>query len=325
MESRKDIGNMISTIGLILEAQQLIGLFPPVLSLQIFLTSIFDGKGTNRVLAFAEERIKEAKQAVLHGHHENPDPEGRQDTAAPDFCSKLISLNESYGNDKKTGLEADILVIGACTQNVFAGSDTTSITLNAALFNIITRPEVLSTLRAELDEAGRRGELSDPPEFAEAQKLPYLQAVLKESLRLHPATGLPLWREVPAGGATLCGRYFPAGTSVGVNSWVAHRNRDTWGEDADEFRPERWINSNEDQLREMNAMFMPFGLGSRTCIGKNISLLEISKLIPLIVRKFDIVLSRPVEAGKKTELASRCTWFVKQKEFPVIIKKRVGY
>lgn len=108
--------------------------------------------------------------------------------------------------------------------------------------------------------AEQKGELSDPPSFAETQKLPYLQAVLKECLRVHPTVGLPLWREVTAGGATIAGKSFPAGTNVGINSWVAHRNRDVWGPDADDFRPERWIESSEDQLREMNAMFMLFGL-----------------------------------------------------------------
>lgn len=69
-------------------------------------------------------------------------------------------------------------------------------------------------LRAEIDEKYAAGELSDPVTFAEAQKLPYLQAVLQEGLRMHPATGLPMWRAVPKGGAELAGRYFPEGVSV---------------------------------------------------------------------------------------------------------------
>lgn len=309
---------MISTIGAILEASSIIGLFPALLAVQPFLASLGSGKGTSGVIEFANDRIRETKKTILHGPDDDSDPEIRQ-PVTKDFCSKLIAMAESQSSEKTGKVDPDDLIAGACTQNIFAGSDTTSITLTATLFSIIKRPDVLRTLRAELDQAAQNGELSDPPLFSETQKLTYLQAVLKESLRLHPAVGFPLWREVPSGGATISGKYFPAGTNVGMNPWVAHRNRHVWGVDAEDFRPERWIKSSEDRLRGMHAMFMPFGLGSRTCIGKNISLLEVSKLIPQILRKFDLDIVRGV--GQDGELTSRCAWFVKQKELLVNVKK----
>lgn len=312
---------MISTIGAILEASSIIGLFPALLAVQPLLASL-GGSSTNSVIEFANERIREAKKALLNGPDNDTSPE-KQRPLTKDFCSKLIEMADSYDSKKTGQVEPDNLIAGACTQNIFAGSDTTSITLTATLFSIIKRPGVLQKLRAELDEAAQKGELSDPPLFAETQKLPYFQAVMKESLRLHPAVGFPLWREVPTGGATISGTYFPAGTSVGINPWVAHRNRDVWGHDAEDFRPERWMESSEDQLREMNAMYMPFGLGSRTCIGKNISLLEVSKLIPQLLRKFDMDIVRGV--GEDGELKSRCAWFVKQKELLVTVKKHDVY
>lgn len=317
MESARDVGNIISTIATILEASQIMGLFPSLVSVQPLLASVGGGeKGFQQIMNFAEERIKEAKKDAFHGTSEH----GHGRRVAPDFCSKLLALIDSGDGKNTSQVESDMLVLGACTSNVFAGSDTTSISLNATLFNIITRPDVLQKLRSELDAAAGRGELSIIPKFAEVQQLPYLQAVLKEALRVHPATGLPLWREVPEGGVTLCGTWFPAGTNVGINSWVAHRNVDVWGTDADKFRPERWIESTEEQLKCMNAMFMPFGMGSRTCIGKNISLLEISKLIPYLVRNFDM--SVVFANGEQRELQSRCAWFVKQKEFFVTVRSR---
>lgn len=320
MESRRDIDNMMQTIENVLEICSPIGVFPLLVLLQEFVASLGGGKSQNKIIQFATDRIREVKQALLHGHDE-PDPEERR-SAAPDFCSKAIAMAQSE-KAARTDIDPDLLARGACGQNVFAGSDTTAISLNATVHNIITHPDVLAKIRAEMDEAVARGALSDPPTFAETQALPYLQAALKEALRMHPATGLPLWRQVPAGGVTLCGQYFPAGTEVGVNSWVAHRNQDVWGVDADDYRPERWLDSPEDKLRQMNALFMPFGLGSRTCIGKNISLLEISKVVPQLLRKFDIsAVNRTGAANGGGQLPSRCAWFVKQKEFMAQIKPR---
>lgn len=319
MKSRTDIGQLISTIGSILEFSSVVGLFPVLLAVQPFLASLGEGKSTNVVIDFAHERIREAKKAVTNGSDDAIDPQSRE-PVSKDFCSKLIAMAENYSSEKTGKVDPDDLIAGACTQNIFAGSDTTSITLTATLFNIVKRPDVLCKLRAELDQAIQKGELSDPPLFSETQKLIYFQAVLKESLRVHPAVGLPLWREVPSGGAIISGKHFPAGTNVGVNPWVAHRNHQVWGPDAEIFRPERWLESSEYQLREMNALYMPFGLGSRTCIGKNISLLEVSKLIPQVLRKFDVDVIGGV--GEDGELISRCAWFVKQKELLVKIKNQ---
>lgn len=318
MKSGTDIGQLMSTIGSILEFSSVTGLFPLLLAIQPLLAAIGGSRSSNIVIDFANERIRAAKKANFNGMDNTGDSQ-RPQPAPQDFCSKLIGMAENYSSEKTGKVSPDDLIAGACTQNIFAGSDTTSITLTATLFNIVKRPDVLLKLRIELEQAAHEGQLSDPPSFSETQKLPYFQAVLKESLRIHPAVGFPLWREVPSGGATISGRYFPAGTNVGVNPWVAHRNRQIWGPDAEDFRPERWLDSTEDQLREMNAVFMPFGLGSRTCIGKNISLLEVSKLIPHILRKFDLEVSGGV--GVDGQLTSRCAWFVKQKELWVTVKK----
>lgn len=314
MNANKDVNKMISLISSILQVTQIIGLFPSLVALQPLFMKL--GGSNAPVTKFAAERVEEVKEAL---RDKKTDRVERQEGVL-DFCSKLIAQGESGKIAKSDKFDADMLTMGACMSNVFAGSDTTSISLSATFFNILAHPDVLRKLRAELDDAAAKGELSSPPTFAETQKLPYLQAALKESLRMHPATGIPLWREVPAPGATICGTWFPAGTSVGINSWVAHRNEEVWGKDADEFRPERWIESGEEQLRKMNAMYMPFGLGSRTCIGKNISLLEISKVIPHMIRKFDVAFAD--ETAVKKELDSKCHWFVKQSGFMVKISGR---
>lgn len=61
--------------------------------------------------------------------------------------------------------------------------------------------------------------------FKGSQNLPYLQAVIKEALRMHPAIGLPLWRVAPEGGAVVCDQLFPAGTIVGLSTWCSHHRQ----------------------------------------------------------------------------------------------------
>jgi cytochrome P450 len=95
-------------------------------------------------------------------------------------------------------------------------------------------------LTLEIDAATASGQLTCPLiRYNEATKLPYLDACCKEAMRHHPSIALTLPRNVPAGGCEIAGGYFPAGTRVGVNAAVVHRNRDIFGQDADDFVPER--------------------------------------------------------------------------------------
>ena len=76
-------------------------------------------------------------------------------------------------------------------------------------------------------------------------------AVIDEAFRIHPPVGLILERYVPAGGETISGIHLPEGTVVGINAWVLHQNKDIFGKDAHQFRPERWIESDPEQLKRM--------------------------------------------------------------------------
>ena len=142
--------------------------------------------------------------------------------------------------------------------NVTAGSDTTAISLSGIMWYLLQNPETLRKLRSEIQEFTEQGRCSPEITFKETQDMPYLQAVMKEALRLHAATGLPMWRVVPAGGAELSGQFFPEGTVVGVNSWVAHYDEQVFP-DAKKFLPERWLETETpaEKLKEMNQMYMP--------------------------------------------------------------------
>ena len=127
-------------------------------------------------------------------------------SSARTFAAKIVDL-------EREGTVTPWDAQSTCVNNIIAGSDTTAISLNSALYHIFTIPDVLTRLRKEIDGMAQAGTISDPVTFQEAQKMPFLQAVISEALRVHPAVGVSLAREVPEGGAHIEGHFFPQGVS----------------------------------------------------------------------------------------------------------------
>lgn len=142
---------------------------------------------------------------------------------------------------------SDNEMVGAGLANVFAGSDTTAIALRSIIYYLCKNPRCVNRLRSEIDEA----ELSDIVTYQEASKLRYFQACVKETLRIHPVAGQSLERVVPAGGLTLGSSYLPQGTIVGMNPWAIGRDKSVYGQDVEDFRPERWLSADEETLKKM--------------------------------------------------------------------------
>ncbi|KAL4807726.1 cytochrome P450 [Aspergillus unguis] len=294
MDKGVDINRMMEKLDLLNFYSALAGLFPS-LHLMIIRLGNSPAQGLSDYIASLVSERKASKK-----------PE-KKENQTEDFLDKYLTAHRQ-DSDKFTTMH----VILGCNQNIFAGSDTTAIALSSILFHLSNNPACIATLRKEIDAAANEQRISNPITFAQSQGLPYLQAVIKESLRINPAVGLPLLRVVPAGGAVICDRFFPEGTAVGINPWVAHHNTSVFGNDAHLFRPERWLDGGKDP-HAMDRYFMPFGLGSRTCIGKNISLLEIAKLVPQLVRRFDFEVDTQQEM-----LQGENHWFVKPKGFEAV-------
>lgn len=102
-------------------------------------------------------------------------------------------------------------------------------------------PSAYAKLTAEIDEAAEAGLLSPVIQYHEAVGLSYLMTCCKEGKRLHPTVGMILPRHMPKGGCVIAGEWLPHGTQVGVNAAVVQRNKGIFGDDADEFVPERWF------------------------------------------------------------------------------------
>jgi len=119
-----------------------------------------------------------------------------------------MKLVQKQAQDPHDMSDWDILATAG--SNVGAGSDTTAISLSSTLYHLLRSPDCLAKLRDEVQHSG----IGSNPTFKEAQAMPYLQAVLKEALRVHPGTGYPLFRVVPKGGEVIAGQFFPEGVSA---------------------------------------------------------------------------------------------------------------
>jgi cytochrome P450 len=201
---------------------------------------------------------------------------------------------------------------------VFAGSDTTAIALRATLYYLMKNPEKMTKLLKEISDADAADQLSNPVQDKEARALPYLNAVEKEAMRMHPSVGLLMERHVPAGGRIICGEHIPAGTIVGINPWVLHNDAQVFP-NPEAFEPERWLESSADYLAAMEKSYLNFGAGSRSCIGRNISLIEMRKIIPQLLREFEL----EMVGGKEQEWKVHNMWFTQQELPHCVLRRRI--
>jgi cytochrome P450 len=207
--------------------------------------------------------------------------------------------------------------------NIIAGSDSTAGAVAASIYFTLRHPDKLAKLQAELDKAmvGERG----IPQWSETHKLPYLDAVIKEAMRLYPSVGLQLQRVVPAEGLTLPdGRHIPSGTVVGISPPVVNRDPGVFGHDAEHFRPERWFRDEEEsgkdyeeRISQMKRADLTFGYGKRMCLGRYLSLVEVYKTIATVFSKYDWKFENP-----EKEWTSVNNWFMYQKGLDVLATAR---
>ncbi|KAI5859518.1 cytochrome P450 [Durotheca rogersii] len=229
----------------------------------------------------------------------------------------LSSLIRGHLKDKEKFHEGDIFAVAHGA--IFAGSDSTASTMQSFFWQVLAIPRVYKKLVAEIEAAVTDGTIpaQGNPQWTDTQNLPYFQACLKESMRVRPAVGLNITRLVPPEGVEIEGRHLPGGTRLALNGWVLHRDREIFGQDADFFRPERWLEDPED-ARIMERYMVQFGGGAHVCIGRNLALLEINKVIPRLLRDFKFELVYP-----KRELKAKATFFVVQEGLEVYISRRV--
>ncbi|KAK6070875.1 Pisatin demethylase 7 [Seiridium cupressi] len=168
------------------------------------------------------------------------------------------------------------------TESLFifvAGSDTTAATIRVTMLHVLSNPRVYHSLKAEVKRAIQEGKVSTPITSAEGRALQYLQAVIYEGLRIRPIVSGLIFKSVPLSGDTINGRFLPGGTAVGTNMPSLLRNNHTFAEDADIFRPERFLELDSNGLAEMRRnVELQFGCGRRMCAGKPLAQIELNKV-----------------------------------------------
>ncbi|PCH44234.1 cytochrome P450 monooxygenase pc-bph [Wolfiporia cocos MD-104 SS10] len=169
------------------------------------------------------------------------------------------------------------------------GAITVANTSCATTYYLARDQRVQAKLQTELDDALKAVDSVVAPHGA-IKHLPYLDAVVNEGLRLHSPVGAGLPRVVPEGGMTVLGHTFKEGTWVSVPTYHLHRDENIWGENASEFYPERWIEASGDQKKAMLDAFVPFSIGPRACIGRNLALMQLHIVLATLFHRFNVVL-----------------------------------
>lgn len=200
------------------------------------------------------------------------------DERAANPTDKRSDMLASFIRNGLVGADLRTEVMG----QIIAGSDTTSAAIRIIILHIALNPRVHRKLQREIDE-------TEVPEgklitYAQVKALPYLQAVIRESIRMLPPVSNYFPRNVPPAGDTVPigdGKtmFIPGGAMIGPSTFAMNHDKDVFSPDAEGFRPERWFESDQtklDRMRQINDLI--FSSGRYGCLGKPVAWIEMSKI-----------------------------------------------
>ena len=257
-----------------------------------FLTEMFTGARMRRSIATVKEY---GKRIVTSAVADRKAAEGKTQSNAPG--SLIQSLLDSIGDET--------LVADAALNYLSAGRDTVAQALTWTLYLLMKHPHVAFKLRESVESLRVEDDKTEnDPELLTPVRLPYVLAVFYESLRLRPPIPFEIKQAQQA--TTLPdGTFLPAGAIVVWCAWATGRSHTTWGSDADEFRPERWVTtspSGDVTVAQRPASEFPvFNGGPRVCLGKKMAELVAVQTLARIVPLFDF---KPAFKGERVSKSS---------------------
>ncbi|XP_062102613.1 cytochrome P450 81Q32-like [Humulus lupulus] len=243
------------------------------------------------------KRLDLALQGLIDEHRSHEDK--NRNTIIEHLLSLQQSQPEYYTDEIIKGF---VLVIFS------GGTDTSGATIEWAMSNLLNHPHVLKKLKTELDSKIGQHQLVDESDLS---KLPYLQCVISETLRLYPVAPF-LIPHYSSKDCTINGYDVPCDTILLVNAWAIHRNPKFW-EDAESFVPERFENNNGDGE---GFKLMPFGLGRRACPGKGLAQRMMGLTLGSLIQcfdwerigndKIDMIEGKGITMSKAVQLEAMC-------------------
>ncbi|KAF7592319.1 hypothetical protein BBP40_000375 [Aspergillus hancockii] len=216
-----------------------------------------------------------------------------------------IATDAVVYNQLRQSLEKDpdnrpleLAIASELLDHLVAGHETSGITFTYMMWELSQRPELQKKLRQELltltptleslSVSNDTGSLPSLPSPSAIDALPLLDAILRETLRLHSPAPAPLPRVTPASatGVTIDGYHnIPAGVRVSSSSYSLHRIEEIYPQSA-EWIPQRWIEPQPGKIHDMRRLFWPFGSGGRMCLGSNFALQEIKLVMAAVYTNF---------------------------------------
>ncbi|KAK4771013.1 hypothetical protein SAY87_031545 [Trapa incisa] len=210
------------------------------------------------------------------------DAQGGTSYEQQDFMDVMLSiLKDDEGIES---YDANTVIKASCLNLIVAGSDTTLVTLIWALSLLLNHKEALKKAQQELDaQVGKDRRIRE----SDLKNLPYLNAIIKEALRLYPAAPLSVVHEATED-CTVSGYLVQKGTQLLLNLHKIHRNPSVWP-DASEFRPERYLTTHKEiDVRGQSFELIPFGSGRRMCPGVSMSLQVVGLALGSFLHAFEV-------------------------------------
>mgnify|MGYP000598570529 CR=1 FL=1 len=193
-----------------------------------------------------------------------------------DVVSRMLSVEDEDGESmSREQIRDEVMTL------LLAGHETTALALTFTAFLLAQHPPVEQRLLEELDEVLG----GDPPTMADVGDLPYLERVVKESMRLYPPVP-GILREATARDE-IAGYTIPEGATISINQWTVHRDPDIY-DDPMAFRPERWTDEMEQDLPNLG--YFPFSAGPRRCVGDRFAMLEARLVLATLLQQYHLEL-----------------------------------
>ncbi|KAK1436566.1 hypothetical protein QVD17_02347 [Tagetes erecta] len=206
----------------------------------------------------------------------------RDATEVNDFMDVMIQVVDE---DDLAGYNIDTVIKGTCETLIAGGADTTTVMLTWTLSLLLNNGYALRRAQEELDmQVGKDRQVNE----SDIKNLVYLQAIVKETLRLYPATFLNPPRAF-TNDCTIAGYHVPKGTWLLINTWKLHRDPKIWS-DPCEFRPERFLSPNHKNLDVKGTDFelIPFGAGRRHCPGVYLAGQMLHMILATFLQNFEM-------------------------------------